>query len=222
MARGLGRMFGFEFMENFRYPYISKSITEFWRRWHISLGTWFREYIYIPLGGNRVGMQKQFRNLFVVWFVTGLWHGASWNFIIWGLYFGFFVTAEKLVLLKWLQRFPAFISHVYTLLIVIIGWVLFEFEHLSAAMAFIRTMFGVGAHGFVDDQSLYDLSTNALLLLILGFCATPLPRKALLTIRSKFARFGSVAALGLSFILLVVSTAYLVHVTYNPFLYFRF
>lgn len=222
MARGLGKMFGFEFMENFRYPYISKSITEFWRRWHISLGTWFREYIYIPLGGNRVGMQKQFRNLFVVWFVTGLWHGASWNFIIWGLYFGFFVTAEKLFLLKWLQRFPSFISHVYTLLIVIIGWVFFEFEHLSAAMTFIGTMFGVEAHGIVDDQSLYDLSTNILLLLILGFCATPLPRKALLTIKSKFARFGSVAALGLSFILLVASTAYLVHVTYNPFLYFRF
>ena len=119
MARGLGKMFGFDFMENFRYPYISKSVTEFWRRWHISLGTWFREYVYIPLGGNRSGLRKQLRNLFVVWFLTGLWHGASWNFIVWGLYFGFFVMVEKLLLLRWLERRPAYVAHIYTLLVVI-------------------------------------------------------------------------------------------------------
>lgn len=222
MARGLGKMIGFEFMENFNYPYISKSITEFWRRWHISLGAWFREYIYIPLGGNRVGMLKQLRNLAVVWFITGLWHGASWNFIIWGLYFGLFVTIEKLFLLKRLQRLPAFIGHVYTLIIVIIGWVFFEFEHLPAAMTFIGTMFGAGANGFVDNRSLYDLSTNALLLLLLVFCATPFPSNALTNIRTKFARFGSIAASAIYFIFMVASTAYLVNSTYNPFLYFRF
>ncbi|MCC3372895.1 MBOAT family protein [Cohnella sp. REN36] len=222
MARGLGKMIGFDFMENFNYPYISRSITEFWRRWHISLGAWFREYIYIPLGGNREGHLKQLRNLAVVWFITGLWHGASWNFIIWGLYFGFFVTFEKWFLLKWLQRLPAFVSHVYTLMIVIIGWVFFEFEHLPAALTFIGTMFGAGAHGFVDNRSLYDLSTNALLLLVMALCATPFPRRALRNVRSKFARFGSIAASAVYFIFMVASTAYLVNATYNPFLYFRF
>ncbi|NQX44659.1 MBOAT family protein [Paenibacillus tritici] len=222
MARGLGRMFGFEFMKNFDYPYISRSVTEFWRRWHISLGAWFREYIYIPLGGNRVGKLKQLRNLGVVWFITGLWHGASWNFIIWGLYFGLFVTIEKWFLLKQLQRFPAFVSHVYTLMIVIIGWVFFEFEHLPVAMRFIGTMFGAGAHGFVDNRSLYDLSTNALLLLLLAVCATPYPRQALTYIRTRFARSGTLAAFAVYFLFLVASTAYLVNATYNPFLYFRF
>lgn len=222
MARGLGKMIGFEFMENFNYPYISKSITEFWRRWHISLGAWFREYIYIPLGGNRAGTLKQLRNLAVVWFITGLWHGASWNFIIWGLYFGLFVTLEKLVLLKQLQRLPVFVSHVYTLMIVIIGWVFFEFEHLPAALTFIGTMFGAGTHGFADNRALYDLSANALLLLFLAVCATPFPSKALTRFRTRFARFGTFAALAICFIFIVASTAYLVNATYNPFLYFRF
>lgn len=222
MARGLGRMFGFEFMKNFDYPYISRSVTEFWRRWHISLGAWFREYIYIPLGGNRVGMLKQLRNLAVVWFITGLWHGASWNFIIWGLYFGLFVTIEKWFLLKQLQRFPAFVSHVYTLMIVIIGWVFFEFEHLPAALTFIGTMFGAGESGFADNRALYDLSTNVLLLLLLVVCATPYPRRALTHIRTRFARFGTLAAFAVYFIFIVASTAYLVNATYNPFLYFRF
>ncbi|MBP2111917.1 MBOAT family O-acyltransferase [Paenibacillus silagei] len=222
MARGLGKMIGFEFMENFNYPYISKSITEFWRRWHISLGSWFREYIYIPLGGNRAGKLKQLRNLAVVWFITGLWHGASWNFIIWGLYFGLFVTLEKLILLKQLQRLPVLVSHVYTLMIVIIGWVFFEFEQLPAALTFIGTMFGAGTHGFADNRALYDLSGNALLLLILTVCATPLPGKALARIRTRFARSGTLAALAIYFIFIAASTAYLVNATYNPFLYFRF
>ncbi|WP_405116156.1 MBOAT family protein [Paenibacillus sp. FSL K6-1217] len=222
MARGLGKMIGFEFMENFNYPYISKSITEFWRRWHISLGSWFREYIYIPLGGNRAGKLKQLRNLAVVWFITGLWHGASWNFILWGLYFGLFVTLEKLILLKQLQRLPVFVSHVYTLMIVIIGWVFFEFEHLPAAMTFIGTMFGTGAGGFADNRALYDLSANALLLLILAVCATPFPSKALIQFRTRFARFGTLAASAIYFVFILASTAYLVNATYNPFLYFRF
>lgn len=222
MARGLGKMFGFDFMENFNYPYTSKSITEFWRRWHISLGSWFREYVYIPLGGNRSGLLKQFRNLLAVWLLTGLWYGASWNFIIWGLYFGFFVTAEKLFLLKWLQRRPDFVGHVYTLLIVIVGWVLFEFENLTSTSEFIRMMFGYGAYGFADYQALYNLSTNLVLLIVLALCATPLPRRALSYIREKCNMVGTIVVPVIYFIFMFLSMAYLVNETYNPFLYFRF
>ncbi len=222
MARGLGKMFGFDFMENFNYPYISRSVTEFWRRWHISLGSWFREYVYIPLGGNRSGLPKQLRNLLVVWLLTGLWHGANWNFIVWGLYFGCFVTVEKLFLLKWLQRVPGFVGHVYTLLIVIVGWVLFEFEHLAAAAAFIGTMFGYGAHGFADRQALYQLSTNLALLLVLTVCATPFSGKLVAYVRERGNAAGAVAVLAMYFAGMVLSTAYLVNETYNPFLYFRF
>ncbi|MFU1794447.1 MBOAT family O-acyltransferase [Paenibacillus azoreducens] len=222
MARGLGKMFGFDFMENFRYPYISKSVTEFWRRWHISLGTWFREYVYIPLGGNRAGLMKQLRNLLIVWFLTGLWHGASWNFIIWGLYFGCFVMIEKLFLLRWLGRCPAFLRHFYTLLIVILGWVLFEMDHLASAWRFIGVMFGFGGHGFADRQALYDLSTNVVLLALLAFCATPLPGKILTFMQEKWRIAGMITVPVIYFIFMVISTAYLVNATYNPFLYFRF
>ncbi|OME94682.1 MULTISPECIES: MBOAT family O-acyltransferase [Paenibacillus] len=222
MARGLGKMFGFDFMENFRYPYISKSVTEFWRRWHISLGSWFREYVYIPLGGNRSGFKKQLRNLLIVWFLTGLWHGASWNFIVWGLYFGFFVIIEKLLLLQWLERRSAFVGHVYTLLVVIIGWVLFEMETLSSAWRFIGAMFGFGGHVFVDQQALYDLSTNVVLLVVLAFCATPLPGKMLSFIKEKWRIAGIIAVPVIYLLFMVLSTAYLVNATYNPFLYFRF
>ncbi|MGO4792341.1 MBOAT family protein [Paenibacillus sp. 2KB_20] len=222
MARGLGKMFGFDFMENFRYPYISKSVTEFWRRWHISLGSWFREYVYIPLGGNRSGFKKQLRNLLIVWFLTGLWHGASWNFIVWGLYFGFFVIIEKLLLLQWLERRSAFVGHVYTLLVVIIGWVLFEMETLSSAWRFIGAMFGFGGHVFADQQALYDLSTNVVLLVVLAFCATPLPGKMLSFIKEKWRIVSMIAVPVIYFLFMVLSTAYLVNATYNPFLYFRF
>lgn len=222
MARGLGKMFGFNFVENFRHPYISKSVTEFWRRWHISLGTWFREYVYIPLGGNRAGLMKQLRNLLVVWFLTGLWHGASWNFIVWGLYFGFFVMIEKLLLLRWLERRSAFFGHVYTLLIVIIGWVLFEMDHLASAWRFIGVMFGFDGHGFADRQALYDLSTNVVLLVVLAFCATPLPGKILSFMKERWRIADMITVLVIYFLCMVLSTAYLVNETYNPFLYFRF
>jgi alginate O-acetyltransferase complex protein AlgI len=129
-------------MKNFDYPYISKSVTEFWRRWHISLSSWFREYVYIPLGGNRRGSINQYRNIIIVWFLTGFWHGANWNFILWGLYFGLFLIIEKLFLLNWLKNKPGIINHVYTLLVVIIGWVLFEFENLSQCFGFLNAMFG--------------------------------------------------------------------------------
>nr|WP_202887097.1 MBOAT family protein [Cohnella zeiphila] len=222
MARGLGKMFGFELTANFHYPYISRSVTEFWRRWHISLGSWFREYVYIPLGGNRLGLGKQLRNLFIVWFLTGLWHGASWNFIVWGLYFGLLVTIEKLFLLKWLQRRPRPVSHLYTLLAIVIGWVWFEFDRLSSAWAFIGILFGFTAHGWADRQALYDLSTNGILLILSALCATPLPRRLASSLKSKWRLGGAIAVPSLYFAALVVSTAYLVNESYNPFLYFRF
>jgi alginate O-acetyltransferase complex protein AlgI len=222
MARGLGKMFGFDFMRNFDYPYQSKSITEFWRRWHISLGSWFREYIYIPLGGNRRGLGLQLRNLLVVWFLTGLWHGASWNFVVWDLYFGFFVTLEKLFLLKWLHARAAIIGHAYTLFIVIVGWVWFECESLSQATGFITAMFGLGTHEFVDSQARYYLSTNLLLLIVLVICSTPIPAKALSYLREKLRLAGVLAVPAVHIGLVLLSTAYLVNDTYNPFLYFRF
>lgn len=222
MAQGLGKMFGFDFPDNFNYPYIAKSITEFWRRWHISLGSWFREYVYIPLGGNRTRFLKQLRNLFIVWFLTGLWHGASWNFIIWGLYFGFFVTIEKLFLLKWLKNRMSFIGHMYTLVIVLIGWVFFEFENLSTAMNFIGTMFGFNTSIFLDNQTLYYLTTNFMLFIILTICSTPFPQRMLVCIREKLNLPGAIGIPVLYVVLVVLSTAYLVNDTYNPFLYFRF
>ncbi|MCS7459641.1 MBOAT family protein [Paenibacillus doosanensis] len=222
MARGLGRMFGFEFPLNFHYPYTARSITEFWRRWHISLGSWFREYVYIPLGGNRTGPWKRLRNLLVVWLLTGLWHGASWNFVLWGLYFGVFIALEKRLLLPWLAGKPRAVSHVYTMLVVIIGWVWFEFGHLTAAGGFLAAMFGLGGHGWADRQSWYDLSMYGMLFLILALCATPLPGQALLRLRGKLGRIGAAAVPLLYGGCLFVSTAYLVNATYNPFLYFRF
>ncbi|UYX55275.1 MBOAT family protein [Bacillus thuringiensis] len=222
MAQGLGKMFGFDFPENFNYPYISKSVTEFWRRWHISLGSWFREYVYIPLGGNRTGLMKQLRNLFVVWLLTGLWHGANWNFIIWGLYFGLFVTLEKLFLLKWLKNRMSFIGHMYTLIIVLIGWVFFEFENLSVAIDFIGTMFGFNQSVFLDNKTLYYLTTNFILFFVLAICSTPLPKRAFVYIREKSNLPGAIGIPVFYVVLVVLSTAYLVNATYNPFLYFRF
>lgn len=222
MARGLAKMLGFHMKINFNYPYISRSVTEFWRRWHISLGSWFREYVYIPLGGNRAGMSNQLRNLFIVWFLTGLWHGASWNFVIWGLYFGLLVTLEKLFLLKWLQRLPRPAAHLYLLLAVAVGWVFFEFERMETAWAFIGSMAGFAANGWANDVALYDLSTYGLVLALSALCATPLPRKWLLRFTYKHRLIGAAAVPALYFIALFIATAYLVAQTYNPFLYFRF
>ncbi|MCU4959606.1 MBOAT family protein [Bacillus cereus] len=222
MAQGLGKMFGFDFPENFNYPYISKSVTEFWRRWHISLGSWFREYVYIPLGGNRTGLIKQLRNLLIVWFLTGLWHGANWNFIVWGLYFGLFVTLEKLFLLKWLKNRMSFIGHVYTLIIVLIGWVFFEFENLAVAIDFIGTMFGFNQSVFLDNKTLYYLTTNCMLFIVLAICSTPFPKRAFVYIREKSKLPGAIGIPVFYLVLVVLSTAYLVNATYNPFLYFRF
>ncbi|KGM96896.1 alginate regulatory protein [Clostridium novyi A str. 4552] len=222
MAIGLGKMFGFDLIKNFDYPYISKSVTEFWRRWHISLGAWFREYVYIPLGGNKKGDLKQYRNLFVVWFLTGLWHGASWNFVLWGLYFGIFVTLEKIFILRWLEKSPKFVAHIYTMFLVIIGWGLFEFEDMSACISFIGVMFGFGKNVIINTQAMYYMYTNWILFVILIVCSTPLPMKIISFIKKKLSKTSSLVLPFGYLIIIFISTAYLVNDTYNPFLYFKF
>lgn len=155
MAIGLGELFGFHFQENFNHPYRSKSMTEFWRRWHISLGTWFREYVYIPLGGSRKGMKRQLCNLLIVWCLTGLWHGASWNFLVWGLYFGVFLTAEKLFLLRRLEALPGWVSHAYCLIFVAVSWVIFAFDSMADVCTYVKSMFGLGSGGWIGEAALY-------------------------------------------------------------------
>lgn len=222
MAIGLGKMFGFDFIENFNFPYISTSVTEFWRRWHISLGSWFREYIYIPLGGNRVSIPKQIRNIFVVWFLTGLWHGASWNFIVWGLYYGVILLLEKMVFAKVLERTPKFIKHIYTMLLVIIGWVFFASPDLAYAMEYIKAMFGLTHNMVVDGAGIYYLYTNIIMFVILAICSTPVVKNTLdkMVLKSKSGYINM--SLIVYMLILFLATAYLVNETYNPFLYFRF
>jgi alginate O-acetyltransferase complex protein AlgI len=222
MAMGLGRMMGFHLTQNFNYPYISKSITEFWRRWHMSLGSWFREYVYIPLGGNRKGRLKQYRNIFIVWFLTGFWHGANWNFILWGLYFGAFVTIEKIFLLKWLDKRPKFIAHIYTLLVVVVGWVFFEFENMQQGISFLKTMFGLNSGTLIDSNAIYYIYTNIILFVILAVCSTPVVRNIMLKLKEKIQTVGVLIMPAVYALLLFFCTAYLVNQSYNPFLYFRF
>ena len=173
MAIGLGKMLGFEFVMNFNYPYISQSITEFWRRWHISLGTWFREYVYIPLGGNRVSTGKHIRNILVVWILTGFWHGAAWNFMLWGLYYGLWLLLEKYFLQPLLEKLPVFICQLYSFVIVVFGWMLFAAPTLEKAMIYIGNMFGIHGNGLVDSTGLYYLTGNLILLILCFFCARP-------------------------------------------------
>ena len=219
MAMGLGKMFGFDFLKNFDYPYISKNITEFWRRWHISLGTWFREYVYIPLGGNRKGLYRQIINIAVVWFLTGLWHGASWNFILWGLYFGVLLMIEKLFMLKVLKKAPAIISHIYSIIIILFGWVLFYFENLNEMGIFLARMFGSDGFMMSGDISVKIISYIPLLI-VSAITSTPLISKLYHKIKSKPILYvidnaGCVLAL-------LLCTAALVSSDYNPFLYYKF
>lgn len=220
MAIGLGKMFGFEFLKNFDYPYISQSITEFWRRWHISLGSWFREYVYIPLGGNRVPVIKHLRNLLIVWFLTGLWHGAAWNFVAWGLYYGLILILEKYFLSRVLERLPAVIRHIYSLVLVLIGWVFFFSPTLGGAVDYIQLMFGVGANGLVDSEGLYLLTTNLLLLILLVIGSTPIVHRAYERVMAGRGKILANCVVYVAMFLLCI--AYLVTETYNPFLYFRF
>ncbi len=222
MAIGLGKMFGFEFLENFNYPYISKSVTEFWRRWHMSLGTWFRDYVYIPLGGNRKGLPLQIRNIAVVWLLTGFWHGASWNFVLWGIFYGILLVMEKLFLLKWLKKAPSFVGHTYTMLTVILGWVLFAFDDFGKGFALLKVMFGGGA-GFVSSEAMYQLLSYLPLIAICVIASTPIMKKLYEKMTSKCSEgllltADTVRILGLA----ALSVAYLISGSYNPFLYFRF
>lgn len=221
MAIGLGRMFGFKFPENFRYPYQSVSITDFWRRWHITLSTWFKEYLYIPLGGNRRGLARQALNLLIVWSLTGFWHGAGWNFVMWGLYYFVILFIEKLFLLKALDKLPKFFRHVYALLLIIIGWVIFASDDVSVLLPYLGSMFG--ANGAVGGMDVYTLFTKAVLLIICCIASTELPKKLFLSAAGAMnekAAFTLKSVLTIA--LLALSMILLIGDSYNPFLYFRF
>lgn len=222
MAIGLGKMFGFEFMKNFDYPYTSSSITEFWRRWHISLGSWFREYVYIPLGGNRVSVPKHIRNILVVWLLTGLWHGAAWNFIFWGLYYGVLLLIEKYLLKDLLERLPGFVKHIYTMLLVMIGWVFFFSPGIGSAFGYLGAMFGIGGGGFLNQTTFYYLRSYFLLFVILILCSTPYTYRKFFRFSFEGAKERRAFALTAYLLIFLLSAAYLVNATYNPFLYFRF
>lgn len=206
MAIGLGELFGFHFQENFNHPYRSKSMTEFWRRWHISLGTWFREYVYIPLGGSRKGMKRQLLNLLIVWCLTGLWHGASWNFLVWGLYFGVFLTAEKLFLLRRLEALPGWVSHAYCLIFVAVSWVIFAFDSMADVCTYVKSMFGLGSGGWIGEAALYYGETWGVFFVVCALCSLGIfkMKRAFLPV------------------LFAANICFLAGGTYNPFLYFRF
>lgn len=223
MAIGLGRFFGFDFMENFRHPYISASITEFWRRWHISLGSWFRDYVYIPMGGNRCGKNRQLINILVVWMLTGLWHGASWNFVLWGLFYALLLTMEKLWTGNWLREHRV-VSHVYVLFAVLLGFVLFNADTLPQAASDVAGLFAFGRLPLVSHEAVYCLRSNAITLLLGIIGATPLPAYLGKTL-SGDPQLSKVIDIVEPFLLaglLLLSTAYLVDGSFNPFLYFRF
>lgn len=224
MAIGLGRMFGFHFLENFNYPYISKSITEFWRRWHISLSSWFRDYVYISLGGNREGLKKQIRNILIVWLLTGIWHGASWNFIVWGLLFGAILIIEKLFLGKYLEKCPNFFKRIYVLFIVMISFVIFNAENMKEAYKNIIGLFGTNGESFVNKYTLYYLRSYMVILIIAIIGATPILKNVFLKLKEnkKVNKIINVLEPIFIILLLLIVTAYLVDNSYNPFLYFRF
>ena len=221
MAIGLGALLGFRFPENFNYPYIAASVTEFWRRWHMTLSRWFRDYVYIPLGGNRKGMGKQLRNILIVWLLTGFWHGAAWNFLSWGLYFAALLILEKLVLLRFLEKHRIF-GHVYLLLAVVFGFVLFDAATLSGAWDCIRGMLGLGGLPIASAEEVYLLKSNALLLILAALGATPLPKRIAKVLEARCPKAAALLHPAALCALLLICTAYLVDGSYNPFLYFRF
>jgi len=223
MAIGLGKLFGFDFMENFNYPFISKSITEFWRRWHISLGSWFRDYVYIPLGGNRVKRLRLLFNIFAVWLLTGFWHGAEWNFILWGLYFGVLLTLEKYFFGEFLKRHSIF-GHIYVLFFVAISFMLFAAGNVSQAFGYVAGMFGLSEVPLVSEEFLYAVRNYGLVFLIAAIGATPIPKiiKQKIDEKTKNSIFVYVAEIVALVALLAVATGYLADGSFNPFLYFRF
>ena len=233
MAIGLGQMFGFTFPENFIYPYEAKNITDFWRRWHITLGAWFREYIYIPLGGNRKGLQRQFVNLFIVWLLTGLWHGASWNFALWGLYFFVLLFAEKVFLLKEMEHWPQFMRHIYGKFFIVVGWVLFAIEDFDNMGYYLQIMFGI-KNSLINETAIYYLQTYGIFLLIMAVASTRIPIRLMNRLRRYLVREEPEFAVKkgknvefvfyslYTFLILLVSLGMLISGSYNPFLYFRF
>lgn len=231
MAMGLGKMFGFHFCKNFDYPYESKSISEFFRRWHISLGTWFKEYVYIPLGGSRKGRGKMIRNIMVVWMVTGIWHGASMNFILWGIYYGVLIVVEKLWLKKYLDKIPSVFTHAYTLFLVMMGWIIFAFDNIKTGLTYLGSMFFVNNNKLVDDESMYLIITQAVLFVAVIIGSTSVPKriserlqgvKRTQEISEKEPVIMSVVAPVILMVLFVICISCLVNDSYNPFLYFRF
>ena len=224
MAIGLGKMFGFEFLPNFNYPYIAKSITDFWRRWHISLSTWFREYVYIPLGGNRCTPSRHILNLLIVWMLTGLWHGAQWNFMFWGLYYGVILILEKYLWGSKIEKLPSAVQHIYAVILVLFGWVFFFSPTLGYAGQYLKVMFGIGAKGIFDKQGFFMIFTNWLLIVIAILASAPRGYKLLKKItgcwQSEEVRAIVTCAVYIAMFLLCI--AFLVTETYNPFLYFRF
>ena len=217
MAIGLGRMFGFDFIENFNYPYISRSVVEFWKRWHISLTNWFREYVYFPLGGNRVSQAKWIRNILIVWALTGIWHGAGWNFLLWGLYYAAFMLAERLFLGKWLEKLPVVLRHIYAMVVVLLGWALFAVESMERLGEYLFACFGGAV--FFDSATAYHLISYLPMLVILSVAATPLGKN----LWNKLSeRVQDLLTPVLLLAALVLCTASLVDASYNPFLYFRF
>ena len=224
MAIGLGRIFGFNFPENFNYPYISKSITEFWRRWHISLSTWFKDYVYIPLGGNRNGIYKQIRNILIVWLLTGIWHGANWTFLIWGLLFGIILIVEKIFLNKFMEKLPSFIRRIYVLFIVMILFIIFNSENMQVALTNIKGLFGMNGEVFVNDYTLHYLKSYLPVLIIALLGSTPLIKILIDKLRKNKYVNNIINILEpiLIVMILFVVTSYLIDNSYNPFLYFRF
>ena len=220
MAIGLAKIFGMNFDENFNFPYISKSITEFWRRWHITLFSWFRDYIYIPLGGNRKGFAKQIRNIMIVWFLTGAWHGASWNFILWGIYFGIILILEKMFILKILDKTGKVISHIYAIILILIGWVIFAFEDLGKICNYLKAMFNF--NNFINTETLYYLRNYGIITIIGIICSTLIVKNVLEKLNKSEKKIGIVLEIVIYMSILFLCTANLVSDSFNPFLYFRF
>lgn len=224
MAIGLGKMFGFEFLENFHYPYVSTSVTEFWRRWHISLSTWFREYVYIPLGGNRKGDSRTITNLLIVWMLTGFWHGAAWNFVAWGLYYGIILILEKFVWGQYVEKWPGTVRHIYAMVLILIGWVLFFSPSLGYALKYVGVMFGIGASGLMDKLGWFYLLSNWLIYLMAVLGSSSIGYRLMRNIqRAPGSRVGKYTMTGVMYLVMfALSLAFLVTQSFNPFLYFRF
>ncbi len=226
MAIGLGRIFGFKFLENFNFPYISKSITEFWRRWHISLSSWFRDYVYIPLGGNRKGVKRQIINLFVVWLLTGFWHGAEWNFIIWGLYYFIFLVLEKFVLNKVLEKTPTILKHIYTLIIIYFGWIIFRCDNLNSLVLFIKALFSFNITGFSMNELMIYLESYYIYFILAIVFSFPVYQKLIAKIEKlkngKLKLFLNIFHYTSLIVIFIITIMFLAYSSYNPFIYFRF